>query len=293
MWFQLYIPGISNERVSAISDVLETLGAVSVSLLDAKDAPVLEPAPGATPLWPEVDVQALFTTEQDALRASLGLKVHFPDLDGTLSTLQDKAWERVWMDTFKPMRFGQRLWICPSWAPVPDADAVNLMLDPGLAFGTGSHPTTALCLTWLDGARLSGKTVIDYGCGSGILALAALKLDAERVFAVDIDPQALTAATANAAGNDLLHDNRLLVSFPEDLSSPADILLANILLGPLQSLKTRFCELLEPDGLLVVSGILREQADSLVAEYKDTFTLETSNTQEDWALLVFRKLKAR
>lgn len=291
MWFQLYIPGISSERVSAISDVLETFGAVSVSLLDAKDAPVLEPAPGATPLWPEVDVQALFTTEEDALRASLGLKVHFPDLDSTLDTLEDKAWERVWMDTFKPMRFGKRLWICPSWAPVPEADAVNLMLDPGLAFGTGSHPTTALCLTWLDGASVSGKTVIDYGCGSGILALAALKLDAAHVFAVDIDPQALTATKDNAAGNGL-HDDRLLVSFPEDLSTPADILLANILLSPLQSLKTRFCELLKPDGRLVVSGILQEQTDTLVAEYRDTFALETSNTQEDWALLVFRKLNS-
>ena len=192
------------------------------------------------------------------------------------------------MDEFKPQRFGERLWICPSWSTPPEPLAVNLMLDPGLAFGTGTHPTTALCLTWLEKNALTEKQVIDYGCGSGILSLAALKLGAGTVFAVDIDEQALIATQNNAATNHIASQT-LQVGFPEALCEPVHLIIANILLAPLMSLAARFSQLLQPEGLVVVSGLLSEQAPELIQAYAPYFKVMEHQNMEGWSLLVFQR----
>jgi len=205
-----------------------------------------------------------------------------------LEQLEDKDWEREWMDNFHPMKFGERLWICPSGLDVPEPDAVNVMLDPGLAFGTGTHPTTALCLTWLDGLDLQDKTVVDFGCGSGILSLAALKLGAKKVIGIDIDPQALQASLANAKRNNV--DDRLELYLPKDLPSgkpqfKADVVVANILAGPLRELAPTIIDFVGDKGLLALSGILEEQAESLQIIYSQWCDMAPVTVQEEWVRL--------
>ena len=188
------------------------------------------------------------------------------------------------MDQFQPLQFGRRLWICPKWHTPPQPDDVNIMLDPGLAFGTGTHPTTALCLEWLDSKDLNGKTMIDYGCGSGILAIAAAKLGAHQVYAVDHDPQALNATTNNAIAN--LVDDRISISAPVALPDlTVDVLLANILAGPLLDLAPRFAQLVRKGGSLVLSGILNEQTSILMEKYHTWFNMEPATTREEWVRL--------
>lgn len=288
MWFQLKIEQCQNEEVEQISEELEETGALSIMLTDKNDNPVLEPAPGTTPLWPEVTIHALYAQALDAQQTRDHLAQTRPTLQCSLEVLEDKDWERVWMDDFKPQQFGKRLWICPTWHTPPEPEAVNLMLDPGLAFGTGTHPTTSLCLTWLEQADLKNKTVIDYGCGSGILSLAAIKLGANHVFAVDIDNQALQATQNNALTNGI-DNQKLSISMPEALDSPVQLVIANILLAPLISLKYRFHQLLREDGLIVVSGLLAEQASLLIEAYESTFKLITQETLDGWSLLVFTR----
>lgn len=288
MWFQLKIEHCPVEQIEQLSEELEEFGALSVMLTDKNDNPVLEPEPGTTPLWPEVIMQALFPEAIQAQYTRDQLTQMHPKLALTLEILEDRDWERAWMDDFKPQRFGQRLWICPTWSTPPEPEAVNLMLDPGLAFGTGTHPTTSLCLTWLEQAALQQKSIIDYGCGSGILSLASLKLGAEEVYAVDIDQQALQATQNNALTNSL-DTNKLLISFPEELDNPVDLIIANILLAPLMMLKDRFQQLLQPEGLLVVSGILQEQAPLLIEAYTQQFMLVNQENLNGWSLLVFAR----
>lgn len=287
-WFQLKILHCPTDKVELVSEELEEMGALSVMLTDKEDNPVLEPAPGTTPLWPEVIMQVLYSQANEANDAAMFIKSKYPVLETQMEVIEDRDWERVWMDDFKPQRFGSRLWICPSWANPPDPKAVNLMLDPGLAFGTGTHPTTALCLSWLDQADLTGKNIIDYGCGSGILSLASLKLGAAKVYAVDIDEQALQATQNNAQTNQL-NLNQLAISQPEVLTEPVDIILANILLDPLMSLKYRFQELLKPNGVLVVSGILEEQISTLTNAYDAVFTPIHHECIDGWALIIFAR----
>ncbi|KAB7698247.1 50S ribosomal protein L11 methyltransferase, partial [Plesiomonas shigelloides] len=202
-WIQLKL-NTTGAQAEAIGDVLMESGSVSITFMDSHDTPVFEPLPGETRLWGDTDVMALYDAETD-MAAVIAQLQQSPllgnDFVHKIEQLEDKDWEREWMDNFHPMRFGQRLWICPSWREVPEPEAVNVMLDPGLAFGTGTHPTTALCLEWLDGLDLVGKTVVDFGCGSGILAIAALKLGAARAVGIDIDPQAITASRDNAERN--------------------------------------------------------------------------------------------
>lgn len=289
MWFQLKIERCPVEQLDELSDELEEFGALSIMLTDKNDNPVLEPEPGTTPLWPEVVLHALFPEAMQAQFTRDKLTETHPHLNLTLEILEDQDWERAWMADFKPQRFGKNLWICPTWSTPPDPDAVNLMLDPGLAFGTGTHPTTALCLTWLEQAKMQQKSVIDYGCGSGILSLAALKLGACHVSAVDIDHQALQATQNNAQTNHL--DLKLLqVSLPEELETPANLLIANILLAPLISLKTRFHHLVHPKGMLVVSGLLTEQASLLIETYKPEFLLLGQENLLGWSLLIFSRV---
>lgn len=216
-WIQIKL-NATNDNAEAIGDMLmEETGAVSVTFLDAKDTPVFEPLPGETRLWGDTDVVALYEADMDTSLILQQIKASNMLAEGfahKVEQVEDKDWEREWMDNFHPMQFGRRLWICPSWREVPDPQAVNVMLDPGLAFGTGTHPTTALCLEWLDNLDLTGKTVIDFGCGSGILAIAAIKLGAAKVIGIDIDPQALLASKDNAARNGV--EDQIEVYLPKD-----------------------------------------------------------------------------
>jgi ribosomal protein L11 methyltransferase len=286
MPWQNLILTTTREQVEAVEARLLEAGALSVTVSDAGDVPVLEPAPGETPLWPENTLTALFP--QDAEPAPLGasLAAEFGLAVPRVETVENQDWERAWMDDFQPLRFGRRLWICPSWREPPEADAVNLVLDPGLAFGTGTHPTTALCLEWLDANPPCGALVLDYGCGSGILSLAALKLDARRAWAVDIDPQALIATEANAERNGIGAGNLYAVE-PAGLPPlEADLVIANILSGPLVELAPLLCEHLKPHGRLVLSGILAEQADAVheaYAAYIDHW--EADAVREGWVRL--------
>lgn len=285
---ELQIEHCYRDDVELVSLALEETTALSVTLTDKNDCPILEPELGTTPLWPNVVIQALYAEEQEAKLAIDCLTEQFPHLSCSIHEVPEKDWERVCMDDFKPQQFGERLWICPSWLTPPNPDAVNLILDPGLAFGTGTHPTTFLCLGWLDQATLHQKTIIDYGCGSGVLALAALKLGALHVAAVDIDHQALTATQSNATINHI-DATHLTIDFPEALMAPVDLLIANILLTPLINLQSRFHQLLKAHGTLVVSGILSDQAQELMDAYLPSFNHKLTINHDGWALLVFSR----
>jgi ribosomal protein L11 methyltransferase len=270
-------------------EALFELGAVSVTLEDAADDPVLEPAPGETPLWPTVVVKAVFGAGVDADVLATCLAQALPDAPAPrFEVLPDKPWEREWLKDFKPMHFGRRLWVCPGGLPAGAPDAIRIELDPGLAFGTGTHPTTALCLEWLDGQEIAGRTVVDFGCGSGILAIAAAKLGAGSVVAMDIDPQALIATRENAERNgvaaciDVTGD-------PSLAAGSADLVLANILAGPLVELAPRFAQVVRPGGRLALSGLLLEQADTVTSAYRPWFDIGTAANREGWALLAGRR----
>lgn len=280
---------IGSRDPAPFEDALFELGAVSVTLEDAADDPVLEPAPGETPLWPTVVVKAVFAPGADADVLAACLAQAVPDAPAPrFETLPDKAWEREWLKDFKPMRFGRRLWVCPGGLPAGTPDAVRIELDPGLAFGTGTHPTTALCLEWLDAQDLAGLAVVDYGCGSGILAIAAAKLGAASVLAMDIDPQALIATHDNAERNDVT-DRIAVTGDPRLAAGSADVLIANILAGPLVELAPRFAEAVRPGGHLALSGLLLEQADTVTAAYRPWFDIATAATRDSWALLAGRR----
>jgi ribosomal protein L11 methyltransferase len=293
-WLQIVFD-TTKEQAPALEDALLELGALSVTLQDnipdtGVDEPIYEPTRGETPLWQQTKLLALFEVDTDA---DLVIAALTNAIDAVppwqAETLADQAWERAWMDDFKPMRFGERLWICPSWAEPPEPDAVVLRLDPGLAFGTGTHPTTALCLEWLDAQPLAGCTVLDYGCGSGILAIAALLLGAEQAVAVDNDPQALIATRDNAERNGIA-PQRLAVCLPEDIdqhmgSGAADVTLANILAGPLQALAPELTRLTRAGGWIVLSGILAEQANTVARAYAPAFDMHGPTLRGDWARL--------
>ena len=298
-FLQLILP-IGAADPAPYEDALLAAGASSITLEDEGDDPVLEPLPGTTPLWPRVRLKALFDGAADSrellqiLNAELGGSLAQPLSGAIFETLADRAWEREWLKDFKPMRFGQRLWICPG-GQQPDGEQLRggptpvlIELDPGLAFGTGTHPTTALCLEWLDAASVAGKRVIDYGCGSGILAIAAAKLGASELLAIDIDPQALLATRDNAERNGVAHlIDAQLVDAPADDShaAPADILLANILAGPLDSLAPAFAARVHVGGRLVLSGILLNQAEAVASRYAPWFDIGPVVARDDWARL--------
>ena len=271
--------------------LFENLGALSVTLGDAADEPILEPDPGEQRLWSHTRVSALFDAERNAdalgatLRQALPAEIA-PSL--SLERLGDRAWERAWMDGFHPMRFGDRLWVCPSGMQVDAADALVLDLDPGLAFGTGTHPTTALCLEWLDRHPPADRQVLDYGCGSGILALAALRLGAAAAIGVDHDPQALEASRENARRNGLAE--RLSVFLPGDEPRvPADLLLANILAAPLIDLAAELARRVRPGGAILLSGILQEQAEAVAAAYRPWFELAPPARRDEWVRINGRR----
>lgn len=292
-WIQIKL-NATNDNAEAIGDMLmEETGAVSVTFLDAKDTPVFEPLPGETRLWGDTDVVALYEADMDTSLILQQIKASNMLAEGfahKVEQVEDKDWEREWMDNFHPMQFGRRLWICPSWREVPDPQAVNVMLDPGLAFGTGTHPTTALCLEWLDNLDLSGKTVIDFGCGSGILAIAAIKLGAAKVIGIDIDPQALLASKDNAARNGV--EDQIEVYLPKDQPEGlvADVVVANILACRLRELSPIIKGLLKPGGQLAMSGILDTQAESVAEFYRDDLELDPIAEKSEWCRISGRKL---
>ncbi|UQG55610.1 50S ribosomal protein L11 methyltransferase [Marinobacter sp. M3C] len=293
-WIQLKISA-DPDSADQLEDVLMEMGADAVSMEDAADQPLYEPDHGTTPLWSQTTVTGLFQSSYDITELCSNIRdawhqqtqQSLADIDVTL--VEDKDWARAWMDDFHPLRFGERLWIVPSWHDAPDPGAANLLLDPGLAFGTGTHDTTALCLQWLDGADVKGKQVIDYGCGSGILGLAALLLGADHVMGVDTDPQALEASRENARRNDV-DESRLSLYLPKDEPDAlADITLANILAQPLIGLAPHLAAKTRPGGDIVLSGILNHQARDVMVAYEPWFIMDEPEQQGEWIRLTGRR----
>ncbi len=289
-WVQIKFD-TSREQAPVLAERLDAAGARAVTFQDGADQPIFEPAPGDTPLWQATQVVALFDPETDSeailrrlrlLAAPGALPPH------RVEHLPEQAWERVCMESFRPARFGRRLWICPSWGVMPGPPAVSVRLDPGMAFGTGTHPTTALCLEWLDGASLKGQHLIDYGCGSGILSIAAVLLGAGFVWAVDTDLQARTATRDNARENGV--DGRVRVVSPSDLPEmKADALLANILAKPLIELAGTLAAHVRDQGAIVLSGVLREQVPEVADAYLPYFVLDAPAHQDEWARVTGRR----
>ncbi|MEX2365651.1 MAG: 50S ribosomal protein L11 methyltransferase [Pseudohongiellaceae bacterium] len=290
-WLQLKLQS-DTANAPLLEELMEKTGAISVTMADAADQPLLEPGPGETPLWQDILITGLYPENTDPQTVIEDLQAAFmpaslPPVQ--ITVLEDQNWQRSWMDNFKPMQFGKRLWICPSWCEVQDKEAVNLMLDPGLAFGTGTHPTTALCLQWLDGCPLQGQTLVDYGCGSGILGMAALLLGARAVLGVDNDPQALVSTRENCRKNRVSAD-QFEVFPPEDFAirtggsrfTPVDGVMANILAEPLIRLSEEIAQLVKPGGWLLLSGILEKQASQVSAAYAPWFDVASPLSLEGW-----------
>ncbi|MBF8450509.1 50S ribosomal protein L11 methyltransferase [Aeromonas dhakensis] len=289
-WIQIRINATA-KTADKVSNMLLGRGAQAVTFMDAKDVPVYEPMPGETPLWGETEVMGLFDAETDpAPTIAFFQQIFGEDVGYKVEQLEDKDWVREWMDHFHPMQFGERLWICPSWRDVPNPDAVNVMLDPGLAFGTGTHPTTALCLQWLDGLDLAGKTVVDFGCGSGILGIAALKLGAARVIGIDIDPQAIQASRDNAERNGVADQIELYLPADQPQDVEADVVVANILAGPLRDLAPLIAGHGKAGSLMALSGVLESQAPELETIYGQWFEMDPTAVKEEWCRLSGRKL---
>lgn len=270
-------------------------GAVSITLTDAEDQPLLEPAPGEMPTWDECIITALYadpSLQTEILITLEALLKPFIDSELTIELLEDKNWVRAWMENFHPMAFGkglspeEQLWICPSHTKAPEPQATNIHLDPGMAFGTGTHATTALCLDWIARHEQLGKTVIDFGCGSGLLGIAALRRGAKHCYGCDIDPQAIEASTSNAEKNSVLKQITLSLSEP---NIQADIVYANILANTLIQLADNITALCRPSGFIVLSGILEEQAEEVMTRYHAQFTFETPLSQDGWVCLAAKK----
>jgi len=285
-WHQISVAS-DKATASDISDFLSELGAVSVTFMSAEAQPVYEPGIGETKIWEQTKTIALFELDAspEIVKTLLFQKFTEKSLyNWHAEILQDQTWERAWMEHFQPMQFADRLWVYPSGQEQSIPGTVSLILDPGLAFGSGTHPTTALCLKWLAEHDVTGKTVIDFGCGSGILAVAAVLLGAKKAHAIDIDPQALTATQDNAQKNGV--ESQIKTYLPEEfIHFEADIVLANILAKPLIELSGNISSLVQPQGQLVLSGILKEQANSVSTVYETQFAMGTAVIQDDWCRL--------
>ena len=282
-WVQIRFP-VEKPHVDEISDLLMELGSVSVTFTANDDEAIFELYPGDKKIWLISTCVGLFDASTDMQHIANVLKNQAMFEQGfhyKIEQVEDKDWEREWMDNFHPIKFGERLWVCPSWRDIPDPAACNVILDPGLAFGTGTHATTALCLEWLEGMDLTDKTVMDFGCGSGILAIAELKLGAKRAIGIDIDPKAITASLENAERNGVADQIELYL--PEDAPEfDTDIILANILAGPLKELKQIICGYGHTGTQLALSGILAEQTEGINDAYKELVNLNPITQKEEW-----------
>lgn len=290
-WLQLKI-NTSAKHVDVLSDALSSLGASAVTFIDNADDPIYEPDHGTTPFWQQTTIVGLFTADIDAknimqqLRSIVGEDI---GLTWCSEPLKDQVWEKAWMDHFEPMKFGEKLWICPSWKAIPDPQGINILLDPGLAFGTGTHPTTALCLEALSRHSLKNMDVIDYGCGSGILAIASLKLGASNAWCIDNDPQALLASEENAKKNNVAKKCQLYLpeafsqhALAESPAIKADLLIANILAKPLTELAARFAQLLNVGADIMLSGILEHQEHEIAQAYRPWFDINNVSKAAQW-----------
>ena len=279
-----------------VSEPLEALlldsGAVSITYQDAANRPVLEPDPGEIRLWDDLILIALYQADVNS-REIEGVLSNLPVWQDVHSSqwevLEDKDWVRAWMDNYHPMQFGESLWICPTNAEPPNPDAINIMLDPGLAFGSGTHPTTALCLEYLEKKIQGGEEIVDFGCGSGILAIAAVKLGANKAIGTDHDPQAVIASRDNAERNGV-SENQFPVLHSDDFhTQPCDGVVANILAETLKHLSTEISELIRPGGWIAMSGILESQIDSVKIAYQKTIDFDQPTILDDWVLLTGTK----
>jgi len=285
-WWQITV-ACEKPQLEALEQWLLEAGAASITLSDARDDPILEPLPGQMPLWQHLLVTGLFDESQQAekllqeLQEALGIKAEH----SALESLPDKQWERAWMENYHAMPLGESLWVIPSHEAVVDPAAINIFMDPGLAFGSGTHPTTALCLRWLDQHRPQGLEVIDYGCGSGILAIAAWLGGARRLAAVDLDPQALQATRANLLRNQL-DPAQTGIYLPEQLPDlQVDLILANILSGPLCELRETFLAHMKPQAQLLLSGMLSTQVAEIRSHYQGFIEFTHEQHDGDWACL--------
>ena len=288
-WLQIHIT-VEKAQVDYTETLLSSLGAVSVTLDDAENQDLLEPLPGETPLWNKVIVTGIYAQEDneeiDVAALETFIKAQLPDAPMRSEFIEDQEWERTWMDAYEPIQIGEKYWIVPEWMEAPEADAVNIKLDPGLAFGTGNHASTFLCLQWLGKVDLKDKIVIDYGCGSGILGVAALLLGAKKVYATDIDPQAVLATQQNAELNGVLEN--LYVGLPEEFNQElagqkADVFVANILAGPLMALAAEFSTLIKSEGEFALAGVIEEQVSDVSSVYSEFFDiLDVEKRDETW-----------
>lgn len=297
-WVEISL-SVNRDEVAAAEQALENQGALAITLEDEADVPVLEPALGTSPLWPVVQIRGLFEYEADRSSILAGLlasqAIQRPDAIAWRE-VADQDWERAWMDRFQPMQFGQKLWIVPTGMQGPDdPDAVQLKLDPGLAFGTGTHPTTALCLEWIDGVDFQGLRVLDFGCGSGVLGIAAALKGAASVSCVDNDPQALLATAENALRNGVETLVRCFLPEAWTDESPAghyDVILANILAGPLVQLAPQLTDRLDKGAAIVLSGVLENQADEVAAAYAPRCSKLQRQQRDEWLRLDGQRLPA-
>lgn len=284
-WLQVKVDS-DPEHAPAVEEALIGAGAVSVTFEDGGDAAILEPGPGAMPLWTATRVTALFDddTSRDTVAEALArlgdAEAHAP----TFEHLPDREWTRAWLDDWQPLRFGHHLWVAPLEARVDDPAATVVRLDPGLAFGTGTHATTALCLEWLEARVTPGATLLDYGCGSGILAIAALRLGAAAAHGIDLDPQALEASRANAATNGVAA--RLTLAEGETpAAGPFDLVVANILAGPLIQVAGALAGQQRAGGRIALAGILAEQADDVIRAFDRAYELAVTAERDGWVLV--------
>ena len=281
----------SDSETEELSELLTDIGELSVTYADSADQPIFEPPPNETPLWKTVEVVALFDSSKEPQSLISKITQQYSELKITIEELEDQDWSRAWMDDFTPLQFGKKLWIVPSWLDAPDPTATNIVLDPGLAFGTGTHATTALCLQWLAESNITNKTVVDYGCGSGVLAVAAALLGAHQVIAIDNDPQAITATADNAKKNNVAQtiQTKLVTGECSDSNLQADIVVANILSKPLISLSDKIASMVKTGGSIALSGILPEQSVDVKDSYLKYFALQ--ETQLDgWVRLSGTKI---
>jgi len=271
-----------------IEEIFHAQEAISISISNETNSPIFEPKVGETPLWETVNISALFDREITKKNISEILNL-IPYDNLSVSQIKDKNWVLSYQKDFQPRKFGKKLWVYPSWAEIPyKTNKVILKMDPGLAFGTGSHQTTHLCLEYLDKNPPKGDKVLDYGCGSGILGIAALKLGAKKTFATDIDPQALIATKINSKKNNL--NENIFISIPEDFKNiKVDILIANIFINSLIELKDDFCRLLKSGGRLILSGILKSQIHQVCNSYNNNFAHKNIKYKDEWCLIEFKK----
>jgi len=277
---------LERHQYLATEILLDELGAISISIIDAEDSSIFVEKIDTTPLWQQITLTALFVenieleTLQDPIEDALAAPVELSKRE-----IQDQDWQKKWMQTLQPIQFSERLWVCPSWLTYPDPFAINIQLDPGLAFGTGTHPTTALCLQWLANYSLADKTVMDFGCGSGILAIAAYYLGAKNIIAIDHDPQAIQATGLNANINGV--DSKMLQMILAD-SPPqqiCDVIIANVLLLPLLNYSADFAKVMSPSSKIILSGILESQLEQMKQVYEPSFKFDNIHSKKEWLLI--------